>query len=380
MLLGELDLNAAPAVGALDKATKAMQKTAAQGGELSKELRGMASNLPGLVVGFFGLSKVMEGFHSALDLGGKLNDLSLRTGENVGDLVKLREAFQEAGLGADGLETFLLRLDNSLGGVNEEGGKTTAAFEALGTSAEALGKLDATGKLLALQKGLVGVGDQASKVQVMRNIFGKSGGQMLSLLGDADALGAGSKHGAALAEIAEKAVPAMDALGDSLDAAKLHVQEFFFGALDKLAPALTDMVERWQSIDFVAIGEGFSSLVSPIIEVANAVRTTTGVIGAMIDRVLDLTLGTKAPGLSDFDKGGVEKRRLGARKEDGFSHADSNVSGLQKIGGGGLGSATGDPFLREQQRHTSLLERIAKNTGNLTTGKLQTGNLDRVPV
>ena len=374
MLLGELDLNAAPAVGALEKATKAMDKTAQQGGALGKELGQMAGNLPGLIVGFFGLSKVMEGFSGALALGGALNDLHFRTGENVGDLVKLRQAFQEAGLGADGVEGFILKLDNALGGVNEEGGKTTDAFEALGTSAEALEKLDATGKLQAIQKGLAGIGDQASKVQVLRNLLGKSGGQYLSLLGDADALGAGSRHGAALAEIAEKAVPAMDALGDSLDAAKLHIQELFFGALNQLAPAITDMVDRWSDVDFVKIGEGFASLISPIIEVANAVRTTTGVIGAMIDRMLDLTLGTQVGKPVEYDKAGVEKRRALAKTAADRSSATAPATALQRIGLGYVGGTggNGDPLLAEARNHTRIWMRIESH---LRSGKLQTGSI-----
>ena len=379
MLLGELDLNAAPAVGALEKATKAMDKTAAKGGELGKGLGQMAGNLPGLVVGFFGLSKVMETFHGALDLGGTLNDLSLRTGESVGDLVKLRESFQEAGLGADGVEGFILKLDNALGGVNEEGNKTSDAFEALGTSAEALQNLDATGKLQAIQKGLAGIHEQASKVQVLRNLFGRSGGQMLSLLGDPDALGAGSKHAEALAAIAEKAVPGMDALGDSLDAAKLHIQELAFGALNQLAPALTDMVQRWDDIDFVKIGEGFSSLVSPIIEVANAVRTTIGVMGAMFDYVLDHTMGTQAPALSGYDKAGVERRRaLGKNNAGGGASQMTPATALQRIGGGYFGGAGGgDPLLAEAQRHGHILLRIESH---LRTGGIKTGSIQGPPV
>ena len=52
------------------------------------------------------------------------------------------------------------------------------------------------------------------------------------------------------------------------------------------------------------------------------------------------------------------------------------VSTLMKIGGGGTsaGGGTADPILRENQRHTSLLQQLVKNTG-LKTGGLKTGTL-----
>jgi hypothetical protein len=373
MLLGELDLNAAPAVDAFNKLDDRQRKTTSSLGKLGGQLVSLAA-------GYLSLTAILHGFESALDLGSTLHDTSLRTGETIGDLVGLREAFQEAGLGADGVEPLLLKLQNALGGVNEEGEKTSDAFDALGIDMEEFSKLDALGQLKELQRGLAGIAEQGNKVQILRNLFGKSGGQLLSLLGDQGALEAGLSHSAALADVAERAVPAMDALGDSLDAAKLHAQELFFGALDKIAPALTDMIDRFQDVDFVKIGEGFASLVEPIIAVVNALHTVADVAGDALDAVLDFIIGPNIEGpRAEFDKAGVEKRRNQAKKKGVTPDVEARVGSLQKIGLGGFGTGA-DPYLAESRRHTQLLEKIALNTGHLITGHLQTGNLDRVPV
>src|SRR5678815_4013803 len=97
MLLGELDLNANPAVDAFNKLDDRQRKTTSSLGKLGGQLVSLAA-------GYLSLTAILHGFESALDLGSTLHDTSLRTGETVGDLVGLREAFQEAGLGADGVE------------------------------------------------------------------------------------------------------------------------------------------------------------------------------------------------------------------------------------------------------------------------------------
>lgn len=377
MLLGELDLNAAPAVSALSKVDAKFATT-------TSGLARMEGMLGGAITGFVTLATVLDGFHGAITLAGTLNDLSLRTGETIADLVMLRESFQEAGLGADAVEPFILKLQNALGGVNEEGGKTTDAFAALGVTAEQLGKLNTKGQLEALKKGLAGIGDQATKVQVLRNLFGKSGGQMLSLLGDDGALAKGSKHAKALAAIAEKAAPAMDNLGDAMDGAKLHVQELFFGLSDKLAPALTDMIDRWDNIDFVAIGQGVGSVLSPLIEVANALRTVYGIADAAVEKLAQLTLGDKAganySALSKRAQEGWDERHKKQKTDMFGSDGTPLVGALQKVGGGGIGGGGHDPHLNAQKEANGHLRDIKLHLGRLTTGQLTTGNLVDVPV
>lgn len=47
---------------------------------------------------------VMQDLKGAIDMGGELSDLSAVTGQSVSDLVVLRQAFQNAGIGAVGSE------------------------------------------------------------------------------------------------------------------------------------------------------------------------------------------------------------------------------------------------------------------------------------
>ena len=63
---------------------------------------------------------------------------------------------------------------------------------------------------------------------------------------------------------------------------------------------------------------------------------------------------------------------------DGGGGGDNTpISALQKIGGGGLGSAGGDPVLSEARAHTNLLREIRDK---LPSGKGMAASLDPVIV
>ena len=360
MLLGELDLDGS-------KVDKTFKNLEGKVPGLMSKLTGVGAKLAGVAIALGGFAVFEKLATDAIELGGTLNDLSLRTGETVSDLVLMREAFQESGLGADAVEPFLLKLQNVLGGVNEEGGKTTDTLQSLGLSAKELSHMSGLQQLEAFKKGLAGVADQGSKVQALKNLFGKSGGQMLSLLGDEGALGKGSSHAQKLAAIAERAVPALDDLGDAMDGAKLHIQELAFGALTDLAPKFKSLFDSLDQVDFVAIGQGFADVVTPLVSVTQALVDFGVGIGNALDWILDHTMGTQAPALSQYDKAGVEHRRaLAAKKDTDKGLASIGISALQKVGlGGGFGG--GDAMLSEARRHTQILIKISDRLGPVGT-------------
>jgi hypothetical protein len=366
MLLGELELNAGPAVSSLAKVDAKFSSTVATATKLGS----------GLATAFASIASIgalLAGFSSALDLGGKLQDLHNQTGETVGDLVIIRQALENAGLGADSAGDFLLKFQDSIAGVNEDGKATAAALTLLGTSAGELRDLPAIGQLEKLSAGFQKL-DQTSRVAAARDIFGKSGGKALSLFADEGGLAQARQQAAPLAAVAEKTVASFDKLGDTLNGLKLNVQEFFFGALSKIAPEATTIAEQLERIDFVAIGEGFGELAKTVGSFAVAIAEAAKWFSDFIDTAAEFALGSKAPELSAFNSRGVTRRR----REDESSGRDLQFSSLHRAGGGGFNFSAGDPLLSENQRQTRLLGAI--HTA-LTTGPLRTGTLDRtVPV
>ncbi len=353
MLLGELDVDASGLKSTLGSINTGVSGTMASFGKLGSALSGVGVVLEWVGKGF---ALVKE----TLDLGGTLSDLSASTGESVGDLVILRSAFDDAGLGADKAGDFLLKLQDSIAGVNEDGKSTAGALDKLGLSAKELRNLPAIGQIEALQKGFAGLTEQTQRVAVARDLFGKSGGAALALLGDAAALDTARQKAGPLAEIMERSAGAFDNMGDVIGGLKLDFQEFFAGALSKIAPEATSIGEALSSIDWVGIGELVGSLTGITLKLGEAFMKIAPAINWVSEKLSKL-LGSG----SEASAGLAEKYRGFAKLDrptetGGGKVPDSQVSALQRIGGGGGFGGGGDPLLDESRRQTRALEAIER--------------------
>jgi hypothetical protein len=244
MLLGELDINGTGFLKTISSLDKGF-------GDFAGKLGKIGAIAGGSFAAFAGLQAVMEGFNDTLDLGGKLQDLSLQTGESAGDLVVLRQAFGNAGIGADNAGDFLLKLQDSISGVNEDGKSSAGALKQLGLSAGDLRPKPALEQLEALQEGFSKL-DQTSKVQVSKDLFGKGGGKALGLLNDPDALSQAKEQAGPLAGLMDRSMGSFDKLGDTINGLKLNFQEFLGGVLEKVAPTATDIAGRLAALTLPA--------------------------------------------------------------------------------------------------------------------------------
>lgn len=353
MQLGELDVDASGLKSTLGSINTGVSGTMASFGKLGSALSGVGVIIDGIGKAF-GLVK------ETLDLGGTLSDLSASTRESVGDLVILRSAFDGAGLGADKTGDFLLKLQDSIAGVNEDGKSTAGALDKLGLSAAQLRNLPAIGQVEALQKGFAGLTEQTERVAIARDLFGKSGGEMLALLGDATALDTARQKAGPLADIMEKNAAVFDNMGDVIGGLKLDFQEFFAGALSMIAPEATSIGDALSSIDWVGIGELVGGLTKITLKLGEAFMKIAPAINWVSEKLSKL-LGSG----SEASAGLAEKYRGFAKLDrptdaSGGKVPDSQVSALQRIGGGGGFGGGADPLLSEAQRQTSVLERIER--------------------
>lgn len=366
MLLGELDLGGAGFLKTIDGLDKGL-------GNFVGSLGKLGGVLAGSFAAFAAIGTVMDGFRETLNLGGTLQDLSTSTGEAVSDLVILRQAFDNAGLGASAAGDFLLKLQDSIAGVNADGKSTAGALAALGVSADGLRNLPGLDQIEKLQDGFAKIADQSTKVQVARDLFGKSGGKALALFGDTGALDAARNQAGPLAGVMERNVEVFDRLGDVLNALKLNFLEFSAGALSQIAPQATSIADALANINFVGIGEAVGSITGVFLKFAEVLSKLAPYINSFSEGLGSLFGGGSAPSTDLAERyKGFSRTAMGELGMEG----GSPVSALQRIGGGGgFGGATGtDSIVNEQKVHTRLLERIAERVGR------ESGSSTPVPV
>jgi hypothetical protein len=183
----------------------------------------------------------LAGIKGALDYGGELNDLHARTGQAVRDLVVLRRAFDNSGIGAASTAQMIGLLQKGISGLNEEGGKTDEVFKRLGLSQAALREMDVTAQMTALTDAFSRIANPAERAALSMQLFGRSGGQMLQLLGDSAALATAEREVGRLGQRAQENAARFDDVGDRLSLARERLREFWLVAAEQAIPALQTM-------------------------------------------------------------------------------------------------------------------------------------------
>ncbi len=221
----------------------------------------------------------------SLDLGGRLSDVSAQTGIAVGDLVVLRQAFTNAGLGADAVGPAINRLQKALGGINEDGEPTNRALADLGLSMAALQSLSPAEQFARVAAAIGSLPDPTQRAAAAMGIFGKSGGQMMALFRDGSALKTAQTQVGGLAASMEANANRFDAVSDAFGAAGLKGQQFAAMITAAIAPALEEIANALNETDLTGFGEMVGELAVGAIQLGQALSSMIpqilGVVAAM---------------------------------------------------------------------------------------------------
>lgn len=229
-----------------------------------------------------------EKLKGAFDLGGKLSDLSAQTGLAASQVLVLRQAFANAGLGGDQFEGAIARMQKALGGVNEEGKSTEAALARLGLTVGDLGGLSAEEQLRILIGAFAGLNDTSTRTRTAMDLFGRSGAKMLALFSDSGALELAAQQVGSLGALMDENAGKFDRISDSIGTLMgLKVDQFWAGVATG-ASDTADAMERLSKIDFVPFGKRVKflgeSIALAFVPGGNMVKDAAGFWKAVTDK------------------------------------------------------------------------------------------------
>ena len=98
----------------------------------SDGIGGAIGALAGLAAAFVSVQAITEAFTQAIEMGGRLHDLSTRTGETAGNLAILERAFDNTSVGAEKLGPAIAKMQKSMIDMPEGSKESVAAFAQLG--------------------------------------------------------------------------------------------------------------------------------------------------------------------------------------------------------------------------------------------------------
>lgn len=216
----------------------------------------LGRRLVALTATFGGMYAVVNSFKNALDMSGRLNDMSQATGETAGNLAILERAFANSGVGAERAGQTIAKVQKFVGDLGRGGINAGMAARALGVTFDQLKEKTPLEQMQMLAAGLSKVQDAGTAADLSMLIFGtRTGGKMTALLKNfgSEINNARSELGS-LPEILNKNAEALDQLGDKLtNSIGNKLNEFAVGAIAG-AQGANDLAEALAKIDAAGAG------------------------------------------------------------------------------------------------------------------------------
>ncbi len=244
-------------------------------------MAGIAAGFAAAAAAAAGLAVGVKG---ALDLGGALSDLSTRTGVAAGELRILQEAFARNGLSAEQVGPAINKMQRALVEAGEKGGETARVFDTLGLNLNSLRGMDASSQFSAIGDAINALPDPAARAAAAMQLFGRSGGEMLTLFANSGAMAEAARSVGDQADILTRNANLFDQASDILGSVATKMQGFFVGVADTLVPALMPLLEAADGIDLSGLGQDLGNAIAFGLTII-----TSGNLGNMLTAQLKLS-------------------------------------------------------------------------------------------
>lgn len=244
--------------------------------------------MTGLAAGFAAATAAAVGLamgvKNVLDIGGALSDLSSRTGVAAGELRVLQEAFKQNGIDAEKVGPLINKLQRALVEAGQKGGETAQKFQDLGLNLNELRGMSAADQLQSIGQAINALPDPAARAAAAMQIFGKSGGELLTLFSNSGALSEAATTIGSQADLLTKNANMFDRASDILNSVGAKLEGFFVGVADQIVPAIMPLLEAANSIDLASIGQDLGQAIAFALT-----AITSGQIGNLLSAQLKLS-------------------------------------------------------------------------------------------
>lgn len=210
---------------------------------------------------------VVQGFSDALNLGGRLSELSTRTGETAGKLLVLETAFKNSGLEASAVGQVINKLQNFMQDATNGGEKQTKVMRDLGISFADLAGKTPSNQMQVFAEKIAAISDPTQRAATASEVFGeKLGGKLLPLLVDfsGNIEDARDKVGS-LEQVMNENAATFDKFSESIETVQGKVVSFSAGILSETVPALQDLGSKMEGVDAAGLGKVIGQILSPAI-------------------------------------------------------------------------------------------------------------------
>jgi hypothetical protein len=198
--------------------TKSMNTVGTASVQLKTNFGGLTQSVLGMATAYLGVSQAIGAFSKALDLSGRMADLSQITGESAGTLAVLERAFNNTDIGGEKMLPMLSKMSEFIQQLGNNSDAAVATAKTLGVTFDQLKNQTPIQQFQTLLRAVANLGTENERLTASGDVFGnRLGGKLIPLANNftGEIANARSELGS-LVGILDKNAASLEALGDKI--------------------------------------------------------------------------------------------------------------------------------------------------------------------
>jgi len=249
---------------------------------LQQSLKRAGESVAKFAVGLAGIASVkgtLGLLKENLDLGGRLQDLSNKTGIGTGALYDMGEAGRDVGLSIEDIASSVNKMQRSLGK-----GENANLLRSMGLDPQTLASAKPEQAFQKIGQAIAALPNSTERTIAAMQIFGKQGAQMLQLFNDPSFQnGIGSSQAG---QLLEQNAAVFDRLSDAINRTGPRLKEFFTGFNSENAANLERIASVMERLNVTQAGVNAGTIVASFTE-----AIISGQFGRMLSLSLQVAVG-----------------------------------------------------------------------------------------
>lgn len=293
-----------------------------------KGLRSVASTVSSIAkmsVGLAGLGSVMSlggitvGLKNAAEMGGRLSDIAAQTNMTAGEVMVMQQAFKDAGISADVVQTSMAQLNRSIAQARNGGKEYVEALTKIGLKYDDLYKMAPAERFRAVASGFNSLTNSIDRTDVAMKLFGRSGNQLLTLFSDPNGFANAERVLGSMPDVMTRSAVSFDRISDAWNNVGLKSQQFFVGMLEQLEPSANKVLTKFNSLDFTPLGQKVGAALTVGVDMIREEKAQE-----LLEDVVDLTYSYSMAKLYDF--GSFLQETIETKALKGFEYVFKQAS------------------------------------------------------
>lgn len=257
----------------LDKVASATRFTAMLGG-----IRAVAR------VGKMAFGALANNINEALSKGADFAHMAHSMGTSAGEVRKMAQAFKDNGASVGEMQVAMKQMLVSIGQDN-------SIYKRLGLDTTELKAMSMTEQFETIAEKIRGLNTQAERSTAMQAIFGRGAINLGQVINTEGVIQEAEKVVGSMANVYDNMAYTMEAVGTKFGNLSDKQEQFWAGILNKIAPVLNEILDRFTSEDFVGMGERIGDAILPVLENFTKITGVFRGVIKMLSSVGNLLMG-----------------------------------------------------------------------------------------